>query len=51
MVGQIDQLAEAAGMARGQVLRLLLARATEAGLPAGLTDHAEALKAARGQTK
>jgi hypothetical protein len=50
MVSQIDQMAEAAGMGRGQVLRLLLARATEEGLPAGLTDHAEALKAARGQT-
>jgi len=48
---QIDQMAESAGMGRGQVLRLLLAKATEEGLPLGLTDHAEALKVARGLSK
>ena len=49
MVRQIDEMAEAVGMGRGQILRLLLARATEEGLPSGLADHAEAMKAARGQ--
>ena len=51
VVIQIDQMAEAVGMGRGQVLRLLLARATEEGLPTGLADHAEALRVARGQTR
>jgi hypothetical protein len=51
VVSQIDHMAEQVGMGRGQILRLLLARATEEGLPSGLADHAEALKAARGQTK
>jgi len=49
VLGQIDQMAEQVGMGRGQVLRLLLARATEEGLPSGLADHAEALKVARGR--
>lgn len=51
LVRQIDQLADSAGMGRGQMLRLLLARATETGLPSGLADHADALKAARGHTE
>ena len=48
VVSQIDQMAETAGMGRGQMLRLLLARATEEGLPSGLAGHAAAIRVARG---
>jgi hypothetical protein len=49
IVKEIDEMADAVGMGRGQVLRLLLARATEEGLPPGLAEDADALKVARGQ--
>jgi antitoxin component of RelBE/YafQ-DinJ toxin-antitoxin module len=51
VVCQIDQMAEATGLGRGQILRLLLTRATEEGLPSGLADHADELKAARGKSR
>ena len=47
-VDRIDDLAEEAGLTRAQVLRMLLRRASEADLPAGLVENADRLREARG---
>jgi hypothetical protein len=49
-VDRIDGLAEEAGLTRAQVLRMLLLRASEADLPAGLVENADRLREARGVT-
>jgi hypothetical protein len=49
-VHRIDDLAERAGLARAQVVRMLLRRASQAELPAGLVENADCLREARGVT-
>jgi antitoxin component of RelBE/YafQ-DinJ toxin-antitoxin module len=49
-VHRLDDLAEQAGLARAQVIRMLLRRASEAELPSGLVENADCLREARGIT-
>jgi hypothetical protein len=50
-VDRIDGLAEESGLTRAQVLRMLLRRASEADLPAGLVENADRLREARGVSR
>jgi hypothetical protein len=47
-IARIDDLAERAGLARAQIVRMLLRRASEAELPSGLVENAACLREARG---
>jgi hypothetical protein len=47
-VDRIDGLADVAGLTRAQMLRMLLCRASEDDLPAGLIANADRLREARG---
>jgi len=48
MLDRVDAMAERAGLTRAQTLRILLSRASEADLPAGLVSNADLLRDANG---
>jgi hypothetical protein len=48
IVYRIDCLADEAGLTRAQMLRMLLCRACQSDLPAGLVQNADRLREARG---
>ena len=48
MTARLDAMADRAGLTRAQLVRMLLARASEADLPVGLVENAERLREARG---
>ena len=51
VVVRIDGLAKSAGLARADLLRMVLSRISETDLPAGLVENADRLREARGVSR
>ena len=48
---KLDSMADAAGLTRAQLMRMVLSRASAEDLPAGLVENAASLRDARGAAR